>query len=96
MQEVPAQKRGHCHQSRIATARVEIGDGPMQFGVKGVHRAQPELHTNPEVTAETRENNQAYPLALVKGRKALLDVALPNQPQVSGQRACQRRRQRNR
>ena len=28
------------------------------------------------MAAETRENNQAYPLALVKGRKALLDAGI--------------------
>ena len=43
MQEVPAQKGVTVTKAGLPQRGVEIGDGPMQFGVKGVHRAQPEL-----------------------------------------------------
>ena len=81
----PSAERDHCHQSRTATAR-----GRDRRWTDAVWRQRRPsclagADTNPEVAAETHKNNQTYPLALVKGCEALLDVAVPDQPQVPGE-----------
>ena len=43
VQEAPVQKRIAVTKAGLPQIGVELGDGPMQFGVKGVHRAQPAL-----------------------------------------------------